>query len=65
MKRSLILCLLALLGTAVLQAESIKMKDGTIISGSILEQTQYTLNLATSFGTVTLNQKEIEHARSC
>lgn len=60
MKRSLILCLLTLLGTAVLQAESIKMKDGTIISGSILEQTQYTLNLATSFGTVTLNQKEIE-----
>ena len=60
MKRSLILCLLPLLGAAVLQAESIKMKDGTIISGSILEQTQYTLNLATSFGTVTLNQKEIE-----
>lgn len=60
MKRSLILCLLTLLGAAVLQAESIKMKDGTIISGSILEQTQYTLNLATSFGTVTLNQKEIE-----
>lgn len=60
MKRSLILCLLTLLGATVLQAESIKMKDGTIISGSILEQTQYTLNLATSFGTVTLNQKEIE-----
>ncbi len=59
MKRSIVLfaCLFA---AAALQAESIKLKDGTILSGSIVAQTQYTLNLATSYGTVTLNQKEIE-----
>lgn len=36
------------------------MKSGEFISGSILSQTEYTLNLATSFGTITLNQREIE-----
>ena len=41
-------------------AETLKMKDGTLISGSIISQTEYTLNLATSYGTVTLNQREIE-----
>ena len=60
MKKSVfaVLCLfcLACLG----QAETIKMKSGEFISGSILSQTEYTLNLATSFGTITLNQREIE-----
>ncbi len=41
-------------------AETIQMKDGNLISGSIVSQTEYVLNLATSFGTITLNQKEIE-----
>lgn len=41
-------------------AETLKMKDGTLVSGSILSQTQYTLNLATSYGNITLNQREIE-----
>lgn len=59
MKRSIVLFIF-LAAAAVLQAESIKLKDGTILSGSIVGQTQYTLNLATSYGTVTLNQKEIE-----
>ena len=59
MKRS-IAFFAAVLTAVSLQAESIKLKDGTILSGSILSQTQYTLNLATSYGTVTLNQKEIE-----
>ena len=60
MKKSVfaVLCVfcLACLG----QAETIKMKSGEFISGSILSQTEYTLNLATSFGTITLNQREIE-----
>jgi hypothetical protein len=46
--------------SAVLNAETIKMKDGNLISGSIVAQTEYTLNLATSYGTITLNQREIE-----
>ena len=41
-------------------AETIKMKDGNLITGSIVSQTEYVLNLTTSFGTITLNQKEIE-----
>ena len=45
---------------ACLHAETIKMKDGTLVSGSILSQTQHTLNLATSYGNITLNQREIE-----
>lgn len=36
------------------------MKGGELISGSIVSQTEYTLNLATSFGTITLSQREIE-----
>ena len=43
-----------------LNAETIKLSDGSLISGSILSQTEYTLNLATSYGNVTLNQREIE-----
>ena len=49
-----------LLLTLSLQAETIKMKDGTLISGSIVSQTEHTLNLTTSYGTITLNQREIE-----
>lgn len=43
-----------------LHAETIKLNDGSLISGSILSQTEYTLNLATSYGNITLNQREIE-----
>ena len=59
MKRILLaLCFLCcgLLATA----ETIKMKDGNLITGSIVSQTEYVLNLATSYGTITLNQKEID-----
>ena len=49
------ICLTLLAG-----AETLKMKNGTLISGSILSQTEYTLNLATSYGNITLNQREIE-----
>ena len=35
-----------------LQAETIKMKDGNLITGSIVAQTEYTLNLTTSYGTI-------------
>ena len=45
---------------ASVSAETIKMKDGNLITGSIVSQTEYVLNLTTSYGTITLNQKEIE-----
>ena len=58
MKKFLVvLCLLAALP---LCAETIKMKDGNLITGSIMEQTEYVLKLNTSYGVITLNQREIE-----
>lgn len=51
-----LLCLAAI----TLNAETIQMKDGNLITGSIVEQTEYVLKLTTSYGTITLNQKEIE-----
>ncbi|MBR2082207.1 MAG: hypothetical protein IJ876_04255 [Elusimicrobiaceae bacterium] len=58
MKRFLIAAfLLTCMGAS---AETIKMKDGNLITGSIVSQTEYILNLTTSYGTITLNQKEIE-----
>ena len=58
MKRFLVF--IFLLSAVTASAETIKMKDGNLISGSIVAQTEYTLNLATSYGTITLNQREIE-----
>ncbi len=59
MKKSVLaVCLLA--AASLAQAETVKMKTGELISGSILSQTEYTLNLATSYGNITLNQREIE-----
>lgn len=61
MKRGIFFVLFILcISAASLQAETIKMKNGSLISGSILSQTQYILNLATSYGNITLNQREIE-----
>ena len=59
MKKSVFTIGLLLVATC-LMAETIKMRTGELISGSILSQTEYTLNLATSFGNITLNQREIE-----
>ncbi len=59
MKR-IFVTILFVFSAAILSAETIKMKDGNLITGSIVSQTEYVLNLATSFGTITLNQKEID-----
>ncbi len=60
MKKLLLFTALTGLFTSGLNAETLKMKDGSLISGSILSQTEYTLNLATSYGNITLNQRDIE-----
>ncbi len=59
MKKSFVF-LCALCCAAAVNAETLKMKNGDLITGSILSQTEYTLNLATSYGNITLNQREIE-----
>lgn len=54
-------CLIAVLFLGVLAgAETVKLKDGSFVSGSITNQTQYTINMSTSYGPIILNQKEVE-----
>ncbi len=59
MKKSLLL-LATLFLFSFSFAETVKLKDGTFVSGSIISQTEYTLNLQTSYGPVVLNQREVE-----
>ena len=41
-------------------AEAIKLKNGLIINGSIVGQTEYILNVKTAYGNIAINQREIE-----
>ena len=41
-------------------AEAIKLKNGLIINGSIIGQTEYILNIKTSYGTIAINQREVD-----
>ena len=59
MKKSLSLFLFLFLFSLSF-AETVKLKDGTFISGSILSQTEYTINMTTSYGPVVLNQRDVE-----
>lgn len=59
MKKSLFL-LLSLFLFSFSFAETVKLKDGTFISGSIISQDEYTINMTTSYGPVVLNQREVE-----
>lgn len=59
MKRSIFLPLL-LLAAVTVQAESIKLKNGTIINGSIVEQTEFSIIVSTKQGTFPLSTREIE-----
>lgn len=40
--------------------EAIKLKNGLIINGSIIDRTEYVLKVQTSYGQIALNQREIE-----
>ena len=55
-----ILSLLTLFIFSFASAETVKLKDGSFVSGSITSQTEYTLNVTTSYGPVVLNQREVE-----
>lgn len=41
-------------------AEAIKLKNGLIINGSIVGQTEYILNIKTSYGNIAINQREVD-----
>ncbi|MBQ4493211.1 MAG: hypothetical protein II972_01210 [Elusimicrobiaceae bacterium] len=59
MKQKL-LFLLFLFFPLLTNAEAIKLKSGLIINGSIVGQTEYILNVKTSYGTIAINQREVE-----
>ncbi len=59
MKQKL-LFLLFLITPLLINAEAIKLKSGLIINGSIVGQTEYILNVKTSYGTIAINQREVE-----
>lgn len=40
--------------------EAIKLKNGLIINGSIIDRSEYILKVQTSYGAISLNQREIE-----
>ena len=40
--------------------EAIKLKNGLIINGSIIDRTEYVLKVQTSYGLISLNQREVE-----
>ena len=41
-------------------AETVQLKDGSFVSGSITSQTEYTINITTSYGPVVLSQREVQ-----
>lgn len=54
-----LLFILPLILSVTLNAESLRMRSGIIVSGSILDQNEYVLNLSTPHGTLTLSQRDI------
>lgn len=60
MKRFLFLTLTLLLLPFLCRAEAIKLKNGTIINGSILDRGEYILRVQTSYGPISINQREVE-----
>ncbi len=60
MKRFLLLILVFSLLPLVSNAEAIKLKNGTIINGSILDRGEYILRVQTSYGPISINQGEVE-----
>ena len=41
-------------------AEAIRLKNGVIITGSIVGQTEYVLSVQTAHGTISINQREVD-----
>lgn len=60
MKRFLFLTFALLLLPFLCRAEAIKLKNGTIINGSILDRGEYILRVQTSYGPISINQREVE-----
>lgn len=60
MKRFLFFNFILLLLPLLCGAEAIKLKNGTIINGSILDRGEYILRVQTAYGPISINQREVE-----
>ena len=60
MKKLLLSLSLFTLLCAAARAEAVKLKNGMIINGSIVGQTEYVLSVQTSYGTISINQREVD-----
>ena len=58
--KKIFIFLFALTFTAPVFCEAIKLKNGLIINGSIIDRSEYILKVQTSYGVISLNQREIE-----
>ncbi|MDR1123930.1 MAG: hypothetical protein LBL61_04950 [Elusimicrobiota bacterium] len=45
---------------AAARAEAVKLKNGVIINGSIVGQTEYVISVQTDYGTIAINQREVD-----
>lgn len=52
--------LLVLTFTIPAFCEAIKLKNGLIVNGSIIDRSEYILKVQTSYGVISLNQREVE-----
>ena len=59
MKKFLFL-LFTLSFTAPVFCEAIKLKNGLIVNGSIIDRSEYVLKVQTTYGLISLNQREVE-----
>jgi hypothetical protein len=60
MKKSFLLFLILLALSFTARAEAVKLKNGVIINGSIVGRTEYVLNVQTTYGTISINQREVD-----
>ncbi|MBQ2313000.1 MAG: hypothetical protein II183_02425, partial [Elusimicrobiaceae bacterium] len=58
--KKLFIFLFSLLFITPAFCEAIKLKNGLIINGSIVDRSEYILKVQTSYGVISLNQREIE-----
>jgi hypothetical protein len=60
MKRLILVSVAVFLFACPARAEAVKLKNGIIINGSIVGQTEYVLSVQTSYGTISINQREVD-----
>lgn len=58
--KKILIFLFFVISTLPAFCEAIKLKNGLIINGSIIDRTEYVMKVQTSYGLISLNQREVE-----